>query len=52
MNSIVIHLLYYPRLGWLPSATFGEREIYRGEYRDTPEKALEFAKIAIDQHIQ
>ena len=48
MNNLTIHLLYYPRLGWLPFATEGEKEVYRGEYRATPEEALAFARIALD----
>ena len=30
--------------GFLPSVTEEGREVYRGEFRDTPEEALEHAK--------
>ena len=30
--------------GFLPSVTDDGREVYRGEFRDTPEEALEHAK--------
>lgn len=47
---LVVHLLHYPRLGWLPYATLGEKEVYRGEYRSTPEEALAFARLALPEH--
>ena len=35
---------YIPDYGFLPSVTEEGREVYRGEFRDTPEEALEHAK--------
>ena len=35
---------YIPDYGYLPSVTDDGREVYRGEFRDTPEEALERAK--------
>ena len=35
---------YIPDYGFLPSVTDDGREVYRGEFRDTPEEALERAK--------
>lgn len=35
---------YIPDYGFLPSVTDDGREVYRGEFRDTPEEALEHAK--------
>lgn len=45
--NLVIHLLYYAPLGWLPYATIDDKEVYRGEYRSTPEEALKYAKDAL-----
>ena len=35
---------YIQDYGFLPSVTDDGREVYRGEFRDTPEEALERAK--------
>lgn len=35
---------HIPDYGFLPSVTDDGREVYRGEFRDTPEEALERAK--------
>lgn len=45
---IEINLLHYFPMGWLPSATREGKQVYRGEYHDTPEAALEAAKSALN----
>lgn len=43
----VIALAFYPGKGYMPIGYKKGQEIYRGEYRATPEEALEFAKKAL-----
>ncbi len=50
-EEVIIHLMLFPALGWLPYATRHGKEIYRGEYRDTAEEALKFAKFALQEYI-
>lgn len=39
-----LHIAHITNYGYLPSVTEEGREVYRGEFRDTPEEALEHAK--------
>ncbi len=39
-----LHIAHITNYGYLPSVTDDGREVYRGEFRDTPEEALERAK--------
>jgi hypothetical protein len=44
MNNYTIQLMYVSHYGWLPTVTdFRGNEVYRGEYRESAEIALEYA---------
>jgi len=47
--KFAITLAFYPGCGWMPIGTKMGQEVYRGEYRATPEEALVKAKIWLEE---